>query len=98
MSRHTKSLIQYCIDDDIICSGTIHVSIRKLYSYCSRINQSTSFLDHLLFSRELLKHVVKFSIIDDIENSSDHLPMLIGVNLPINEVSCETTSRFIPTT
>ena len=65
MSRHTKSLIQYCIDDDIICSGTIHVSIRKLYSYCSRINQSTSFLDHFLFSRELLKHVVKFSIIDD---------------------------------
>ena len=43
MSRHTKSLIQCCIDDDIICSGTIHVSIRKLYSYCSRINQSTSF-------------------------------------------------------
>ena len=31
------------------------------------------------------------------ENSSDHLPVLIGVNLPINEVSCETTSRFIPT-
>ena len=25
--RYTKSLIQYCIDDDIICSGTIHVSI-----------------------------------------------------------------------
>ena len=77
--------------------GLIHVSIRKLYSYCSRINQSTSFLDHFLFSRELLKHVVKFSIIDDMENSSDHLPVLIGVNLPINEVSCETTSRFIPT-
>ena len=38
MSRHTKSLIQYCIDDDIICSGTIHVSIRRLYSYCSRVN------------------------------------------------------------
>ena len=50
MSRHTKSLIQYCIDDDIICSGTIHVSIRKLYSYCSRINQFTSFLDHFLVS------------------------------------------------
>ena len=31
------------------------------------------------------------------ENSSDHLPVLIGVNLPINKVSCETTSRFIPT-
>ena len=60
MSRHTKSLIQYCIDDDIICSGTIHVSIRKLYSYCSRINQSTSFLDHFLFSRELLKHVFNY--------------------------------------
>ena len=30
------------------------------------------------------------------ENSSDHLPVLIGVNLPINEVICETTSRFIP--
>ena len=23
MSKHTKSLIQYCIDYDIICSGTI---------------------------------------------------------------------------
>ena len=54
VSRHTKSLPQYCIDDDIICSGTIHVSIRILYSYCSRINQSTLFLDHFLFSRELL--------------------------------------------
>ena len=31
------------------------------------------------------------------ENSSDHLPVSIGVNLPINEVSCKTTSRFIPT-
>ena len=31
----------------------------------------------------------KFSIIDDMENSSDHLLVLIGVNLPINEVSCE---------
>ena len=48
--RHTTSLIQHCIDDDIICSGTIYVSIRKLYSYCSRINQSKSFLDHFLFS------------------------------------------------
>ena len=55
MSMPTKSLIKYCIDEDIICSGTIHVSIRELYSYCSRINQSTSFLDHLLFFRELLK-------------------------------------------
>ena len=44
MSRHTKLLIQYYIDDDIICSGTIHISIRKLYSYCGRIIQSTSFL------------------------------------------------------
>ena len=50
MSRPTKSLIQYCIYDDIICSGTIHVSIRRLYSYCSRIKPSTSFLDHFLFS------------------------------------------------
>ena len=32
MPKHTKSLMQYCIDDDIICSGTIHVFIRKLYS------------------------------------------------------------------
>ena len=31
------------------------------------------------------------------ENSSDHLPVLISMNLPINEVSCEITSRFIPT-
>ena len=63
MSRHTKSLIQYLIDDDIICSGTIHVSIPKLYSYCSRINQSTSFLDYFIFSRELLKHVVKIQLL-----------------------------------
>ena len=72
ISRHTKSLIQYCIDDDIICSGTIRVSICKLYSYCSRMNQSTLFLDHFLFSRELLKHVDKFSIIDDMISYSSH--------------------------
>ena len=77
--------------------GTIHVSIRKLYSYCSRINQSTSFLDHFLFSRELLKHVVKFSIIHDMENSSHHLSVLLGVDLPIHEVTCETISHFILT-
>ena len=62
----------------------------------SRINQSTSFLDHFLFSRDLLKHVVQFSILDDMENSYDHLPVLLCVNLPIPEVGCETTSHFIP--
>ena len=31
------------------------------------------------------------------EHSSDHLPVLIGVNLPFHEVSCENTSRFIHT-
>ena len=31
-----------------------------------------------------------FSIIDDMENSSDHLPVLLGVDLRIHEVSCET--------
>ena len=80
MSKHTKSLIQYCIDDDIICSGSV-----------------TSFLDHLIFSRELFKYVVKFLIIDDMENSYDHLPVLLGVNFTIHEVNCKTTSHFIPT-
>ena len=41
------------------------------------IKQSTLFLDQFLFSGDLLKHVVKFSIIDDMDNSSDHLPMLL---------------------
>ena len=30
------------------------------------------------------------------ENSSGHLPVLLGVNLPIHEVSYETTSDLIP--
>ena len=63
------------------------------------INQSTSFLDHFLFSHELLKYyVVQFSILDDIQNSSDHLPVLLCVNLPSHGISCETISHFIPTT
>ena len=31
------------------------------------------------------------------ENSIDHLPVLLGVNIPIHEVSWETTSQFVPT-
>ena len=31
------------------------------------------------------------------ENSSNHLQVLLGVNLPVHKVSCKTSSHFIPT-
>ena len=49
-SMHTRSLLRFCTEEGVVCSGTLPLSDKNVeYTYCSRINQTTSFLDHLLF-------------------------------------------------
>ena len=53
MLKHTKSLMQYCIDDDIIiCSGTIYFSMHELYSYCIFSHYVWSQLYSTIFTTE----------------------------------------------
>ena len=96
-SMHTGSLLRFCTEEGVVCSGTLPLSDRNVeYTYCNRINQTTSFLDHLLFSTELVSVLSKYVIIDDVNNQSDHLPVLFKFNIEISKHDCEPDKEFVP--
>ena len=96
-SMHTRSLLRFCTEEGVVCSGTLPLSDKNVeYTYCSRINQTTSLIDHLLFSTELVSVLSKYVIIDDVNNQSDHLPVLFEFNIEISKHDCESDKEFVP--
>ena len=54
------------------------------YTYKSKINGTKTFIDHFLVSDNLGCNLSQFSVIDDINNTSDHVPIIGKFNIDIS--------------
>ena len=66
----------FCSSEDLISAHTIGNPVE--YTYCSDISGIKSTIDHVV-SIELVNYINKHSILDELENRSDHLPLCIKI-------------------
>ena len=55
-----------------------------------------STIDHFVISIELADSINKHSILDELENRSDHLPLCIEITLPVSLNNIDDIRYFIP--
>ena len=83
-----------CCSEGLISAHTIGNPVE--YTYCSDISGIKSTNDHFVISIELAGYINKHSILDELENRSDHLPLCIEITLPVSLNNIDDTSYFIP--
>ena len=83
-----------CVILSLISAHTICNPIE--YTYCSDMSCLKSTIDHYVISIELSDSINKHSIIDELENRSDHLPLCIEITLPVSLNNTDDTCYFIP--
>ena len=93
-SLHTKSLQTFCDLNNLQCVNTIGRPIS--YTFRSDMNSATSTIDHFVLSPELASRVNKYCTVDDIDNMSDHLPLCMYIDLPVNCLQFTETKHFFP--
>ena len=72
-SWHTQSLKQFMSQENLIC-GVYFIQLRVDYSYCN----SYSVINHYVVSESLFCYIVDYySICDEIDNQSDHAPIIM---------------------
>ncbi len=88
----TWELYQFCINECIVPLCKHNVSTVK-YTYESVYNGTRSHIDHKPVTSNLVQFIVKYDVLDDINNSFDHLPVIDEFS-----VSCEylCTSKPAP--
>ena len=75
---HTKSLKQFMSQENLIC-GVDLIQSRVDYSYCNSSNNSYSVIDYFVMSGSLFDIVDYYSICDEIDNQSDHAPIVMSL-------------------
>ena len=82
-THQTNSLKTFIADNDIFCCASSDVSDIE-YTYKSKINGRRSFIDHFLVSNNLGCKLSEFSVIDNIDTTSDHVPIKCRFNIDIS--------------
>ena len=72
----------FCDLNNLQCVNTIGRPIS--YTFRSDMNSASSTIDHFVLSPELASRVNKYCTVDDIDNMSDHLPLCMYIDLPVN--------------
>ena len=57
------------------------------YTYCSKINNERSCLDHLLLSDNLFNIICQYECKHDGDNLSDHDPIIMSLDLPVDYIN-----------
>ena len=84
-SPQVKELQAFLIEN--ACSIPINANVSKVaYTYMDKNGSCASTLDHILISESLVDEINSYYTWDDIDNCSDHLPVICELNLPINLV------------
>ena len=92
-SSNTRSLIDYCKEHNV-CVNSMYQSID--YTYCNDAINSRSLIDHFIVSDSLCDNVNKYCTMDDVDNMSDHLPIVMHTSLPVNSTFYSDVRQFIP--
>ena len=79
----TNSLKSFITNQDIFCCASNDMCNIK-YTYKSKINGTKTFIDHFLVSDNLGCNLSQFRVIDDINNTSDHVPIIGKFNIDIS--------------
>ena len=80
-SNSTIALNDLCTEHDLTClSSVYHID----FTYVSDINCIYSTIDHFIISNSLNTCVNKYCTVNDIDIMSDHLPLCMYINLPVN--------------
>ena len=66
------------------------------YTYCNDAINSRSLIDHFIVSDSLCDNVNKYCTMDDVDNMSDHLPVVMHNSLPVNSTFYSDVRQFIP--
>ena len=90
-----RDLNHFCIDNDLKCVSSL-LSNNDDFTYINHATGSRSNIDHFIVSESLTDCINKYTIINDVDNMSDHLPVCIHVNLPVNNMYFSDTRQFIP--
>ena len=62
-----------------------HSSSNVSYSYSNSYSQCYSILDHIFLSKSLSHYIVNYySKCDEVENQSDHAPIVLELDIPID--------------
>ena len=64
--------------------------------YCHAPLGQQSFIDYVYINRNLINAVLKLRIINDVSNTSDHLP--ITFDLSLNKINLSNNIRRVKTT
>ncbi len=91
-SLHTCALIDFCNDNYLVCTGILGGSID--HTYHSDMNGITSIIDHIIISSSLMSTIKEYYVIDDIDNNSDHLPLLMTLDLSITKLTVLNERQF----
>ena len=84
----------FCCSEGLISAHTIGNPVE--YTYCSDISGIKSTIDHFVILIELADSINKHSILDELENRSNHLPLCIEITLPVSLNNIDDTRYFIP--
>ena len=76
-----------------MCRGTSVT--RMIYSYSNNFSQAFSILDHIFLSKSLSSYIESYySLCDDVENQSDHAPVVLSLNINIDLHVCASISHI----
>ena len=83
-SWHTQALNRF-IDHENLYNALQHSSSNVSYSYSNSYSQCYSILDHIFLSKSLSHYIVNYySKCDEVENQSDHAPIVLELDIPID--------------
>ena len=83
-SWHTQALNRF-IDHENLYVALQHSSSTVFYSYSNSYSQCYSILDHIFLSESLSHYIVNYySKCDEVENQSDHAPIVLELDIPID--------------
>ena len=92
----TEALKLYLEDSNLYCCA-LDQTCNIDYTYCSKINGSTSFIDHFVISQNLKDKLNAFLSSDPVNNPSDHAAISCNIecNMSYNmpEMNKESTDR-----
>ena len=85
-SQNTLSLNNYVVTEEL--KFALHHSISSVvHTFSSFSTSSFSILDHFIVNEFLFNRIQCYVTCDDIENQSDHLPLLITLDIDISIVN-----------
>ena len=83
-SWHSQALNRF-IDHENLYNALQHSSSNVSYSYSNSYSQCYSILDHIFLSKSLSHYIVNYySKCDEVENQSDHAPIVLELDIPID--------------